>query len=72
MIGEGGPPSFESSYFDIATGGELATQTVFNAVLLPFVWAAQDNRLWQITSAKDAMVRLLDAQASEDIVTIGF
>lgn len=72
MTGDGGPPRFAPSYFDIATGGELPAQAVFETVTLPFVWTAQDNPLWQITSADDATVRIHEAEAGSDMVSIGF
>lgn len=72
MIGDGGPPRFAPSYFDIATGGELPPQEAFEAVALPFVWTAQENRLWQIDSAENAPVHVLDAEAGPEAVSIRF
>lgn len=72
MTGDGGPPRFAPSYFDIATGGELPPHTVFETVTRPFVWTAQDNPLWKITSAHDAAVHLYEAEAGPEAVSVGF
>ncbi len=72
MIADAGPPRFVPSYFDLATGGELLPHEVFETVTRPFVWTAQGNPLWQITSADDAMVRLREAEAGPDAVSIRF
>ncbi len=68
MTGDSGLPRFAPFYFDITTGEKLSPQDAFEPVTRLFVWTAQDDRLWQISSAENTPVRVLGAEPGTDAI----
>lgn len=67
-----GPPQFEPSYFDMATGGEMPAADACSAIIGAMAATAGSFPEWVLESAGEASVALGPIQSAGNRATIGF